>query len=216
ARLGKSVMGQARAAEPVGRNGVSGRSPNFQSDRLRTEIMSKTLDAAYRQLLETASFAARAHQGHVRKDLCTPSARHPLHDCLLVTDLFGFDERLILITALLHDTIEDTTTDFDDLEEKYGAEIASWVGLLTKDKRLPEAERERVYIDALKEAPWQVQVCKLADLFDNLMDLRQLPTDRQAKSLERYEHAFAALRDHAAPSAKQPIAILPQLLAEMK
>src|SRR5437764_12419113 len=120
-------------------------------------------NADYRKLLEAASFAARAHHGQLRKDKVTPYASHAFRVCLVVRDLFGFDDPRMLMTALLHDTIEDTTTDFDDLAERYGAEVAAWVAILTKDKRLQEDERERAYLEQLKKAPWQVQVCKLAD-----------------------------------------------------
>ena len=72
----------------------------------------------YRQLLEAASFAARAHQGQYRKDRVTPYVSHPFRVCLVVRDLFGFDDPRMLITALLHDVIEDTTTDYDDAAAK--------------------------------------------------------------------------------------------------
>src|SRR5690348_6332920 len=113
-------------------------------------------------ILEATSFAARAHDGHKRKDGKTPYVSHVFRVCLIVRDVFAFDDPRMLITALLHDTIEDTTTDFDDLAPIYGQEIASWVSMLSKDKRLPEGEREEAYIKQLKSAPWQVQVCKLA------------------------------------------------------
>ena len=174
-----------------------------------------TIDS-YRQLLEAASFAARAHQGQFRKDRVTPYASHPFRVCLVVRDIFGFDDPRMLITALLHDTIEDTTTDFDDIEERYGNEIATWVAYLTKDKRLQDQERERAYLDGLKQAPWQVQVCKLADIFDNLMDVAHLPSDKKVRSIQRAEQYFAELRHIAAPEAKKPIELVDQLLAETR
>lgn len=170
----------------------------------------------YRQLLEAASFAARAHHGQYRKDRVTPYVSHPFRVCLVVRDLFGFDDPRMLTTALLHDAIEDTTTDYDDIEDRFGAEIAAWVALLTKDKRLAETERERAYIEGLKAAPWQVQVCKLADLFDNLTDLAQLSSDRRTHALQRYEQYFAELRHLAAPEAQRPIALVQQLLEETR
>src|SRR5437868_5732433 len=100
----------------------------------------------YRQLLESASFAARAHHGQMRKDKETPYVSHVFRVCLVVRDLFGFQDPRMLITALLHDTIEDTTTDFDDIENHYGQELAHWVAFLTKNKALAEAEREEDYI----------------------------------------------------------------------
>ena len=72
--------------------------------------------------------------------------------------------------AVLHDTIEDTNTDCDDLAETFGAEIAGWVAALSKDKRPRSRLREEEYCRGWPRSPWQVQVCKLADLFDNLMD----------------------------------------------
>src|SRR5262249_26989641 len=160
----------------VGRGGerCSRKAPKKPA-RSRRCTMSKS---DYRKLLETASFAARAHEGQRRKDGKTPYAAHPFRVCLIVRDLFGFDDPRMLLTALLHDTIEDTTTDFDDIEEQHGAEVASWVAYLTKDKRLPESEREAMYVAALKKAPWQVQACKFADLYDNLTDLEQMPKER--------------------------------------
>ena len=167
---------------------------------------------AYRQLLEAASFAARAHHGQLRKDRVTPYVSHVFRVCLIVRDLFGFDDPRMLITALLHDAIEDTTTDFDDVEAKYGHEIATWVAYLSKDKRMPEKQRELAYLQRLQEAPWQVQVCKLADLFDNLMDITHLPADRQAHAVKRAEQYFAVLRHLSAPELKKPIALVEQLL----
>ena len=87
----------------------------------------------YHRLLEAASFAARAHRGQIRKDGQTPYAAHVVRVCLIVRHLFGIDDPSALTAALLHDTIEDTTTDRDDLIEKFGATVADWVALLTKD-----------------------------------------------------------------------------------
>src|SRR5437868_15467992 len=111
----------------------------------------------YRQLLESASFAARAHHGQMRKDKETPYVSHVFRVCLIVRDVFGFQDPRMLITALLHATIEDTTTDFDDVAKNHGPEIARWVAFLTKNKALPEAEREADYVRRLLSAPWQVQ-----------------------------------------------------------
>ncbi|MBI3410573.1 MAG: HD domain-containing protein [Planctomycetes bacterium] len=166
----------------------------------------------YRTLLEAVSFAGRAHQGQLRKDKETPYACHPFRVCFIVRHVFGFDDPRMLSAALLHDTIEDTTTDFDDLEERFGAEIAGWVACLTKDKSLPEKEREQAYIAKLLEAPWQVQACKLADMFDNLMDLPALPPERRQHSLRRAEQYLAALKTRAAPQLQAPLKLVDELL----
>src|SRR5437660_5545765 len=147
----------------------------------------------FRFLLEAASFAARAHDGQKRKDKETPYVSHVFRVCLVVREVFGFTDPFMLMTALLHDTIEDTTTDFDDIEKHFGNNVARWVAFLTKNKAMPEEEREQDYVQRLVEAPWQVQACKLADVFDNLMDVPQLPPDRRGQSLKRAAHYLQAL-----------------------
>src|SRR5438445_8221087 len=92
----------------------------------------------YRPLLEAVSFAARAHQGQLRKDGRTPYVAHVFRVCLVLRHVFGIDDPRALMAAALHDTVEDTATDFDDLKEKYGADVATWVSALSKDKRLPD------------------------------------------------------------------------------
>ena len=175
-----------------------------------------SLAETYRDLLEAASFAARAHHGQLRKDKATPYVSHVYRVCLVVRDIFGFNDPRMLMTALLHDTIEDTTTDFDDIEKHWGKEIARWVAFLTKNKAMPEAEREEDYVQRLLQAPWQVQACKLADVFDNLIDLDHLPPDRRRHGLERAEQYLHALQTRPAPELQKPLAMVLQLLAEMK
>jgi guanosine-3',5'-bis(diphosphate) 3'-pyrophosphohydrolase len=171
---------------------------------------------ARRLVLEAASFAARAHHGQMRKDNTTPYVSHVFRVCLVVRDVFGFHDAATLTAALLHDTIEDTTTDFDDIEERFGRQIAAWVAALTKNKSLPEAEREQDYIQRLLQAPWQVQACKLADVYDNLTDLPRLPPERRGHSLERAEQYLQAIQQAAGSELREPLRLVMQLLQEMK
>ena len=173
-----------------------------------------TLGKTQGMLLEAVAVAARAHEGQWRKDLKTPYASHPFRVCLVVREIFGFSDPRMLMTAILHDTIEDTTTDFDDLEEIFGAEIAQWVSLLSKDKRLPEAEREQTYCRALENAPWQVKACKLADIFDNLMDLDTMSPDRYAHFLERARMYLDCLQIQPAEELHEPLALVLKLLQD--
>src|SRR6266496_1092982 len=129
--------------------------------------MADSLETIYRPLLEAVAFAARAHHGQLRKDGRTPYASHVFRVCLIVRHVFGVEDPAVMQAAVLHDIVEDTTTDYDEIEEEFGAKIARWVADLSKDKRLPEAEREKAYEARLAQSPWQVKVCKLADIFDN-------------------------------------------------
>src|SRR5436853_7554517 len=89
-----------------------------------------------------AAFAARAHRHQLRKDRETPYVSHVFRVCLVVRHVFGFDDPRMLAAALLHDTIEDTNTDYDDIADEFGRDVARWVAALTKETRLPDDERE--------------------------------------------------------------------------
>jgi (p)ppGpp synthase/HD superfamily hydrolase len=173
-------------------------------------------DSIVAPLLEAVAFAARAHRPQIRKDGQTPYVSHVFRVCLVVRHVFGIDDPRVLAAAVLHDTIEDTTTDYDDLREKFGDETASWVAALSKDMRRPEDEREQEYKAVLAKAPWQVQVCKLADIFDNLLDSRSMPQEKQRNTIRRAHDYLQALRTDLKPEAKPHWETVADLLKRME
>ncbi|MBC7283169.1 HD domain-containing protein [Hoeflea sp.] len=74
----------------------------------------------------------------------------------------------ILATALLHDSIEDTATDYEDVLRVANRQVADWVGLLSEDKRKPKKIRRLEYLDVLGSTCFVVQTIKLADVYSNL------------------------------------------------
>ena len=169
-----------------------------------------------RMVLDAASFAARAHRHQVRKDGQTPYAAHPFRVCLVVRHVFGIDDPEVLAVALLHDTVEDTTTDFDDLADRFGARVARWVGALSKDKRLPDHEREEVYIARLAAGEPAVKVAKLADIFDNLSDSRHLTVAGRRRTVERSRKYLAAVEQNLPDAARPAFGIVRRLLDEFE
>lgn len=168
-----------------------------------------------RPLLEAASFAARAHQGQFRKDGKTPYASHPCRVAFILRDVFEIADKQVVTAALLHDTLEDTTTDFDDLVENFGMQVAEWVAALSKDKRLPEDEREAAYIKQLREAPWQVHVCKLADIFDNLSDCDFMDKSRRQHVVKRTQHYLFAIKEVLTTPAQRAWELASELHAKV-
>jgi guanosine-3',5'-bis(diphosphate) 3'-pyrophosphohydrolase len=169
-----------------------------------------------RPLLEALAFAARAHQGKLRKDGATPYVSHVFRVCLVLRHVFGIDDPQALMAAALHDTVEDTDTDFDDLKERFGEAVASWVAALSKDKRLPEAERESAYAAALARAPWQVKVCKLADIYDNVMDSLPSRPQHRAHVLQRAHYYLDALQPDLPEPARRPWEMVVELLKQVE
>ena len=158
---------------------------------------------AFHRLLDAVAFAARAHQGQLRKDRATPYHSHVFRVSLIVRHLFDINDAAVLTAAVLHDTVEDTTTDFDDIQERFGSEIAGWVALLSKDKRQQDELRERLYCDGLRTAPWQVKICKLADVYDNLTDSANLKPEQRPRTLQRTRVYLDALASSDLPPLVQ-------------
>jgi guanosine-3',5'-bis(diphosphate) 3'-pyrophosphohydrolase len=165
---------------------------------------------------EAAAFAARAHQHQTRKDGRTPYVSHVFRVCLIVRHTFGFEDPRMLAAALLHDTIEDTATDCDDLIDRFGSEVAEWVAALTKDMRLPHDEREAAYVKAISEADWQVKVLKLADIFDNLGDSHALSPTSRRKTVSKCHFYLDAIRPGLPEQAQPALKLVEQRVAELE
>ena len=143
-----------------------------------------------------AAFAARAHRVHARRDGRTPYVAHLVRVALSLPVVFGCDDPEALAIALLHDTIEDTTTDYEDLHEAFGAIVADGVAALTKDAALPEADREEHAQARLLAGDWRARLVRLGDQLDNLQDFdRDDPDPARWTRLEaRVRRAIEAAR----------------------
>ena len=167
-------------------------------------------------LARAVSFAAHAHRHQLRKDGKTPYVAHPLRVCLVVRQVFGVDDPATLAAAVLHDVIEDTTTDYDDLLEHFGPTVADCVSAVSKDMRAPEPQREAAYLARLLAGDWRVTLCKLADSYDNLSDFAALTPAGQKKQLGKATEFLDALRPHVPAQAQAAFEIVEQQVAALR
>ncbi len=119
-------------------------------------------------------FSAREHEGQVRLS-GEPYLSHPLHVAKTLADMH-LDEPTIA-AGLLHDTVEDTDTTIDDIQELFGDEVADIVDGVTKiskmdfeSKAVAKAENIRKMILAMAE-DIRVLMVKLADRLHNMNTL---------------------------------------------
>ena len=89
----------------------------------------KTMD----KVTKAIEFAAKAHDGMVRKKDKTPYILHPLEAAVIVGTMT--DDRDVISAAVLHDVVEDTEITIDEIEEKFGARVRKLVESETEDKR---------------------------------------------------------------------------------
>ena len=157
---------------------------------------------------EAAAYAARLHRNQFRRDGRTPYFSHPVRVALTVAVTFGCRDEAVLAAALLHDVLEDTTADYDDLHDRFGGAVAAVVACLSKEKRWPEPEREAAYDRQLAEGPWQAKLIKLADVHDNLQDADD--DDARRRLLEKAKRAVEVAADE--PKVQEASTIITELI----
>lgn len=148
---------------------------------------------------QAISFAARAHRHQLRRDGRTPYAAHVVRVAMAISQVFECRDETTITIAILHDVIEDTTTDYDDIASRFGEEVARGVAALTKNMALPEKKREADYDHRLEQASWRVRLVKLADVYDNLCDSLTDPeaAKNRAKRVRACQRAIKIARRDA-------------------
>ena len=123
-------------------------------------------------------FAARKHAGQRRKGKAAePYVNHLAEVARLVAEATGGSDPVVILGALLHDTIEDTGTSREELEREFGAEVAALVSEVTDDRQLPKAERKRQQVEKAPHKSARAKMIKLADKTSNLRSIAASPPE---------------------------------------
>jgi guanosine-3',5'-bis(diphosphate) 3'-pyrophosphohydrolase len=127
-------------------------------------------------LLAAVEFAARKHSTQRRKDLeASPYINHPVAVANLLAQEGGVDDLVTLQTAILHDTVEDTDTTYEELVEHFGREVADVVAEVTDDKVVDKDERKRRQVEHAGHKSSRAAMLKIADKTCNLRDIVGAP-----------------------------------------
>ncbi|MCA9461530.1 MAG: bifunctional (p)ppGpp synthetase/guanosine-3',5'-bis(diphosphate) 3'-pyrophosphohydrolase [Nitrospira sp.] len=127
-------------------------------------------------ILKALAFAADKHRNQRRLNVeASPYINHPIELAKLLSNEGGITSSELLSAALLHDTIEDTQTTREELQEQFGAGITAIVMEVTDDKTLPKAVRKRLQIEHAGTISAQAKLVKLADKICNLRDMDNSP-----------------------------------------
>lgn len=78
------------------------------------------------------AFAAKAHDGQVRKITHIPYILHPMEVAIIASTLTADEDTLI--ACILHDTVEDTDVSADEVEAQFGKRVRALVSSETEDK----------------------------------------------------------------------------------
>ena len=127
------------------------------------------------RLPEAYDYAARLHSGQIRKGaLREPYVNHVIDVAARVARSPAADETLVL-AALLHDIVEDTTGTAAEIAARFGSDVAALVLEVTDDKSLPKIERKRLQEATVAAKSVRARRIKLADKASNLTALAESP-----------------------------------------
>ena len=127
-------------------------------------------------LLQAIDFAAHKHRDQRRKDhRASPYINHPVAVALLLAKVAGVTDPEVLAAAVLHDTLEDTDTTPEEIEDDFGPRVRSLVQEVTDDKRLPKADRKRLQVEHAHHLSKNAALIKVADKLVNVRDVTHAP-----------------------------------------
>ena len=165
---------------------------NEITDQVATYIDNPDLDLIQRAYV----FSAQAHDGVVRRS-GEPYISHPINVAYLLATM-QLDEATVA-AGLLHDTVEDTETTVDEIEDLFGSDVADIVDGVTKisqmdfeSKAVQQAENIRKLILAMAE-DIRVLMVKLADRLHNMRTLEFMKPVKQRLIAQETHDIYAPL-----------------------
>lgn len=149
-------------------------------------------------------FSEKAHAGQLRRS-GEPYISHPLNVASILADLhLDIDT---IVTGLLHDTVEDTSTTLDDIKREFGETVANLVDGVTKISQMnfrnsfdKQGENIRKMIIAMGKDV-RVVLVKLCDRLHNMRTLNHMPYEKQERIAQETLEIYCPLAGRIGISA---------------
>lgn len=129
-----------------------------------------------KKILKAVKFAGEKHAFQRRKSHGAPTYLNHLFEVAdFLIEVGGVEEEDWVIAALLHDTLEDTQTEPEEIEKLFGKEVLSLVQELTDDKNLPKEERKRLQVVHAPHKSKGAKQIKISDKISNVLSVIENP-----------------------------------------
>lgn len=168
----------------------------YTIDMLIQKILDGERQYDLSKILSSYELAKTKHDGQVRTS-GEPYISHPLAVAYILLEL-GMDSDTIC-AALLHDVVEDTDTTLEDLQKKFGSDVAALVDGVTKlakisvfSKEEQQAENVRKIILAMSQ-DIRVIIIKLCDRLHNMRTLGCRPEEKRRHTAHETMTIYAPL-----------------------
>lgn len=123
-------------------------------------------------VLRALHFSAEKHRDQRRKDSQgSPYINHPIAVAETLWRAGGVRDPVLIVGALLHDTIEDTETSREEIDGLFGEAVGALVLEVTDDKSLPKQVRKRLQVERAPHKSDRAKQLKLADKICNVADV---------------------------------------------
>lgn len=126
------------------------------------------------EILKAVNFAAEKHKRQRRKGDDSPYVNHPIGVAFILSEA-GVTDVATLQGAILHDTVEDTDTTLEEIEQEFGTLVRQIVADVSDDKSLPKRTRKEEQVAHAAHVCPQAKLVKLADKLHNFRDLTKVP-----------------------------------------
>jgi len=127
-------------------------------------------------ILRAVAFAAHKHRDQRRKNKdASPYINHPIQLATVLWEEGRVRNADVIAAALLHDTLEDTETTWQELRGEFGEGIADLVLEVTDTQWIKKELRKRLQVARARHSSEQAKLVKLADKICNLRDMSAHP-----------------------------------------
>lgn len=123
-------------------------------------------------LMSAIVFSARKHKNQRRKGSGNiPYVNHPLEVANLIAQTVGATNIALLAAAVLHDTLEDTRTTPDEIDQQFGKEVMVLVLEVSDDMSQPKFIRKSKQIETAGSLSDEAKIIRIADKTCNILDM---------------------------------------------
>lgn len=136
-------------------------------------------------------YAYIKHNGQTRKD----GSKYIVHPIMVADHVMNYlDEEEYIIAGLLHDTVEDTSATYEEIEKYFGNKVAELVNELTSVDGEVEKIGKTLYLsNKLVNMSEKALVIKLCDRLHNVYDLINSPIDFRKRYIIETEDILSYL-----------------------